>query len=133
MQYRPTPVGRSRASCVRFIPRQSAYKCYSINQHSPCRRTLHLLPQQALHSPTAHCFEVAPQLTIANTIPVHHRAMLFLASVQKKQSCRANLSTLATFSLIILVSHKAPTSPPPDLITGKCPALCFDVADECPL
>ena len=58
-----------------------------------------MLPQQDLHSPTTHSFEVAPQ---RNNKTV----------VQRKQSCRAALSEFAAYSPLFPVSHKAPTITP---------------------
>ena len=65
--------------------------------------------------------------------PVHYRATLFFVITPVKHCCRAFLSAFAAFSLIIPVSHKAPTTLPPDLKTGKCPALGFGEGYECPL
>jgi len=50
--------------------------------------------------------------------PVHYRATLFFGITPLKHCCRAILSVFAAFSLKFPVSHKAPTTLPPDLKTG---------------
>ena len=113
------PAGRSRASSVRCIARQSANHRYSLFVPFPCRRTLHFAATTSPSLPN-------------RSQGLRMRRSIIRTVVHRKHICRAPLPCSLLFPGNFRYLYNAPSQAYTDCQYRQIAASSFDKSDESP-